>query len=148
MVSKNIAVVGGGSSSYIEQLKQSVRLKKLEDKFTWHEAVPNKQLQRIYSAGDVAVWPYGASIGMREAMACGLPIIIGKDSKVTELIDYNNGLIYQEGDTSDLTQKMEKLLDPALRSEMGHKSRKLVEDRFNWGTIAEQFIELVTRSQG
>ncbi|MFC1980925.1 glycosyltransferase family 4 protein [Chloroflexota bacterium] len=139
-----IMLVGGGSQSYIEKLKQDIAQKGLEDKFVWHEAVPNDQLYRIYSAVDVAVWPNEASISMREAMSCGLPLIIGRDSKVTELVDYQNGLLYREGDIADLSQQMEKLLDPELRREMGHKSRKLVDDRFNWRTIAEQFIGLVT----
>ena len=101
-------------------------------------------LPSFYSVSDVAIWPYGASIGMREAIACGLPIIIGEDSKVTELVDYNNGLTYREEDAPDLAKQMEKLLDLELRRGMGHSSRKLVEDRFNWGIITKQFIELVS----
>ncbi len=124
-------------------MKQDIKTKSLEDKFAWHEAVPNKQLYQFYSAADVAVWPYGASISMREAIACGLPIIIGEDSRVAELIEYNNGLTYREEDVSDLARQMEKLLDNQLRSEMSRNSRKLVEDRFNWRIIAQQFIRLV-----
>ena len=78
-------------------------------------------------------------------MACGLPLIMSKDSKVTELVDCNNGLTYQEDDASDLALQMEKLLNPQLRKEMGRNSRKLVEDRLSWRIIAEQFIELVAR---
>ena len=77
-------------------------------------------------------------------MACGLPIIIGENSAVTELVAYDNGLTYHEGDASHLARQMEKLLDFTLRREMGEKSRKLVADRFAWKVIAEQFIELVS----
>ena len=139
-----VMLVGDGSESYIEKLKQDIAQNGLEDKYVWHEAVPNEQLYKIYSAADVAVWPNEASISMREAMSCGLPLIIGRDSKVTELVDYHNGFLYQEGDTADLSQQMEKLLDPQLRREMGRSSRKLVDNRFNWRTIAEQFIGLVS----
>jgi len=142
-----VMLVGGGSESYIDELKQKTKSKKLEDRFVWHEAVPNEQLYRIYSAADVAVWPYGASISMREAMACSLPIIIDEMSTETELLEYNNGFTYREGDLQDLEQKMEKLLYAELRGEMGLNSRKLIEDRFNWKAIAGQFIELVTESQ-
>ncbi len=138
-----VMLVGGGSQSYIEQLKQDIRAKKLEARFAWHEAVPNEQLYRIYSAADVAVWPYGASIGMREAIACGLPIIIGERSNETEVIEYKNGLTYREEDVSDLAQQMEKLLDNQLRREMSRNSRKLVEDKLNWRIIAQQFVGLV-----
>lgn len=146
---KNVRVmlVGGGSKSYIDELKQKIKLEELEKRFIWHEAVPNEQLCRIYSAADVAAWPYGASISMREAMACSLPIIIGEMSTETELVEYNNGFTYREGDLQDLTQKMEKLLDAELRREMSRNSRKLIEEKYNWKTIARQFIELVTESQ-
>ncbi len=140
-----VMLVGGGSQSYIEQLKQAIKTKNLEAKFAWHEAVPNEQLYKIYSAADVGVWPYGTSIGMREAMACGLPIIIGERSHETELIEYKNGLTYREEDVSDLAQQLEKLLDNQLRREMSRNSRKLIEDKFNWRIIAEQFIKLVSR---
>lgn len=142
-----VMLVGSGALSYIEELKQSIKTKGLEGKFVWHDAVPNEQLNRFYSAADAAVWPYGPSISMREAMSCGLPIIIGENSTVTELVAYGNGLLYREEDVPDLARQMEKLLDPELRREMGGKSRKLVEDRFTWRRIAEQFIELVTGQQ-
>ncbi len=142
-----VMLVGGGSQAYIEELKQTIKTKSLESRFVWHEAVPNEQLYKIYSAADVAVWPYGASIGMREAMACGLPIIIGENSMETELIEYKNGLTYREEDVSDLAEQMEKLLDKQLRSEMSRNSRKLVEDRFNWKSIAQQFIGLAGKEE-
>ncbi len=138
-----VMLVGGGSQSDIEKLKQAVKTKKLEAKFAWHEAVPNEQLYKVYSAADVAVWPYGASIGMREAIACGLPIIIGENSNETEVIEYKNGLTSREEDIPDLSQQMEKLLDNQLRGEMSRNSRKLVEDKLNWKTIAQQFIEVI-----
>ncbi len=138
-----VMLVGSGSQPYIEDLKRGIKTKKLEDSFVWRDSVPNNELYKFYSAADVAVWPYGASVGMREAMACGLPIIIGRDSKVAELVDYNNGLMYQEEDASDLACQMEKLLDPALRREMGLGSRKLIEDRFSYRVIAKQFVGLV-----
>ena len=139
-----VMFVGSGPQSYIEKLQQDIKAKNLEGKFAWHEAVPNEQLYKLYSVADVAVWPYGASISMREAMSCGLPIIIGEDSKVTELAEYHNSFIFREDDVADLVQQMEKLLDPELRREMGRNSRKLVEDKFSWRVIAEQFIELVS----
>ena len=77
----------------------------MEDKPVWYEAMLNNQPPRLYSVSDVAIWPYGASIGMREAIACGLPIIIGEDSKVTELVDYNNGLTYREEDSQTRQNK-------------------------------------------
>lgn len=138
-----VMLVGDGLQSYINKLKQDVETLSLGGKFVWHEAVPNEQLYRIYSAADIAVWPTGASIGMREAMACGLPIIISEDSTVTELIDYHNGFKFLEWDAIDLARQMERLLDPELRREMGEASRRVIEEKLNWNMISKQFLSLV-----
>jgi len=141
--SLKVLIVGNGSPSYIEKLKQDIKAKHLEDRFIWHDVVPNKELYKFYSAADVAVWPHGPSISIREAMACSLPIIINENSAVTDLVDYNNGLICQEGSASDLARQMGKLLPPELRREMGQRSRKFIEEKLNWRIIATQFIELI-----
>jgi len=140
-----VMLVGGGMQSYIDKLKRDIETKSLGGRFVWHEAVPNEQLYRIYSAADVAVWPIGASISMREAMACGLPIIVSEDSGVTELVDYHNGLKFSGGDAIDLARQMERLLDPELRREMGEKSRRATEEKFNWKMISRQFLSLVEK---
>lgn len=139
-----VLLVGDGPSTYVEKMKLAIRDAVLVDKFIWHNVVPNRELYRLYSAADVGVWPRGASIGQREAMACGLPIIISADSMVTELLDYDNGLICQEENPSDLAKQMERLLDAELRRKMGQNSRKLVEETLSWKIIAKQFIDLVS----
>ena len=139
-----VLLVGDGPSTYVEEMKQRARDGNVGDKFLWQQAVPNKELYKFYSAADVAVWPRGATIGQREAMACGLPIIISDRSMVTKLVAYNNGLICKEDNPSDLAEKMEKLLDPVLRREMGQNSRKSIEEKLNWKVVAKRFIELVS----
>jgi len=141
-----VLMIGSGEEQYISEMKQDVRTRELERIFVWLGAVSNEQLYRYYSAADVSVWPFGPSIGMREAMSCRLPIIIGENSRVTELVENNNGLLFREGDASDLARQMEKLLDPELRKEMGNNGRALVEEKLSWEKIAERFIELVSET--
>ncbi len=76
--STKVLLLGEGDSAYNAELQRLVAERHLTRFFTWHKAVPNRDLYRYYSAADVAVWPYGASISMRETMACGLPIILGE----------------------------------------------------------------------
>ena len=142
---KNIRLlmVGSGSPSYIEELKRDIATRNLRDVFTWQESVPNEELYRFYSAADAGVWPLGPSIGMREALACNLPIVISEGSGVTELVAYDNGFTYTEGDIPQLTGCLARLLNRESRKEMGLRSRQLVEDRFSWKTIAKEFLSLV-----
>jgi len=138
-----VLFVGSGSKTYIEELKQDIKNKSLEDKFTWHDAVPNTELPKFYSSADVAVWPAGASISMLEALASSLPIIVSASPSINEMTYVSNQLTYQGFNPLNLAQQMEKLLDPILRKKIGASGRKLIEEKLNWKIIARQFIELV-----
>jgi len=140
-----VILVGNGRQDYVEGMKQHIKREGLEDRFIWHDAVQNKDLSKLYSASDVAVWPREASLSMLEAMACGLPVIISDSSEVAERVGRNNGLTYRGNDTSSLAQQMEKLLDPGLIMKMGRNGRKFVEEECSWRVIAKQFIELAIK---
>ena len=138
-----VLLVGSGSKTYIEELRQDIKTKNLEGKFIWHDAVPNKELYKFYSAADVAVWPAGASISMFEALASSLPIIVSDSPNINEMTYIDNQLRYRGFNPSNLAQQVKKLLDPKLRKEMGDNGRKLIEEKLSWKIIARQFIELV-----
>ncbi len=138
-----VMLVGNGLPSYMDEMKQDIGRNGLENKFVWVNAVPNKELYKFYSAADIAVWPREASLGMIEAMSCGLPIIISDTSEVTERVGHANGLTYKGDDALDLARQMEKLLDPELRKKMGEQGKRFVKEDLSWSNIAGQFIELV-----
>lgn len=138
-----VMLVGNGLPSYMDEMKRDISKNGLEDKFVWVNAVPNKELYKYYSAADIAVWPREASLGMIEAMSCGLPIIISDTSEVTERAGRGNGLIYKGDDALDLANQMEKLLDPELRRKMGEQGKKFVKEDLSWSNIARQFIKIV-----
>lgn len=140
-----ILLVGGGIESYVDGLKQDIKAQGLEDRFIWHDAVPNKELYKYYSAADVAIWPREASLSAMDASSCSLPVILSDDCEITERVERGNGLTFRGGDARDLARQMEKLLDPELRREMGQNGRKFIEEELSWRIIAKQFIELVER---
>ena len=137
-----VLLVGDGERAHIDELRRLIRDRRLEDRFIWHEAVPNEELPRLYSAADVAVWPYGASISQREAMACSLPLILSDASMVTALVSNNNGFLFKEEDADDLAYQIKKLLNPELRKKTGYNSRKYIEEKLSWRVIAGKFLEL------
>ena len=140
-----VLLVGSGPEGHINYLRNMLKAENITSMFILRNHVHNKNLFKFYSAADVAVWPRGASISQREAMSCSLPIIISHNSMVTDLVNYNNGLVCKENDASDLAQQMEMLLDPELRRTMGTNSRRYVEEKLNWKIIAQQFLEVVEK---
>jgi len=137
-----VLMVGDGPAPYINEIIKMIEAHSLDNKFFWHSSVPNEELYKFYSAADVAIWPSGASISQREAMACCLPIIINEDSLVLELLDLNNGYASKEGDAADLAKKMEILIDENLRQQMGSNSRLASEKIYDWSKLSKKFIDL------
>jgi glycosyltransferase involved in cell wall biosynthesis len=78
------------------------------------------------------------SISGLEAMSSGLPLVGTRVGGIPELIsDDVNGYLCSPADPEDLAQKINTLLSKDLRI-MGGNSRRLVEDHFDWGKIAQK----------
>jgi glycosyltransferase involved in cell wall biosynthesis len=138
-----ILLIGNGSSEYIKSIQEYVKKYELNSVCIFHDAVPNSELPRYYSASDVAVWPREASLSMFEAMCCELPVIMSDDSEVQERLNYNNGYLFKANQSRDLADKMELLIDPAKRKTLGENGKNFVNKRFSWKIIAKEFIDCV-----
>ncbi len=141
-----ILLVGYADEQYLNKLKTMVSKRDQTSNFIWCQAVPNKELYKYYSASDVAIWPHLHTNSILEAMACGLPVIVCDESRSCEEVKYDNGLIYKDLDVDDLVQKMEKIyLYNDLRIRMGKNALNIVQEKYNWTTIAKKFIEIYDR---
>jgi glycosyltransferase involved in cell wall biosynthesis len=138
-----VFLVGNGSPEYIQQIQKIIVTNNQEDRFILHDAVPNKDLYKLYSTVDVAVWPKEASLSMMEAMSCELPVIISGNSEVKERVYHDNGFTYTYEDPNNLAEKMELLLNPQKRADMGANGRKYIKEHLSWKVISEQFIDLI-----
>jgi glycosyltransferase involved in cell wall biosynthesis len=143
-----VILVGGmGSNTYVENVRWLISKGNMTDKVILHNAVPNKELYKYYSASDVAIWPRESSLSVFDANACGLPVIVSDTTEAPERVSNSNGLMYHGNDPIDLAKKMEKLIDPELREKMGKNGRIITEGKYNWAIIAKQFIDIVSTEQ-
>lgn len=98
-------------------------------------------IEKYYAAADALVLPtHYDSFGMvvTEAMASGLPVIVGREAGAAELIESGcNGLILENfEDISELAEKMRLLRDdPELAGRLGLAARQTVE-RYSWDDVA------------
>ena len=101
---------------------------------------------------DVVVVPYPAEgetyfspLKLFEAMAMGKPVIgarIGEVAKV--LAGEKNGLLYQPGNTKDLTSKLRKLLAaPDEWAALGNAAREWVVSRRTWDLSGQRIMGAV-----
>lgn len=80
-----------------------------------------------------------------EAMACGVPVIGSDSGAIPEVID-QAGLIFHEGDATDLQGKLQALTeDLELRSELSRRGRDRVMEFYSEERIGDRTYEIYRR---
>jgi len=135
-------IIGSGVSLYIDNLKRSIKLKNLNDKFIWHDSVHNNELPKFYSAADAAIWPADASISMLEALSCGLPVIMSDSPNINEKIPYGEQLTYREGNLRELAVLMKEIISSDHTEDTRKAYQSNIQERISWENIAAEFTVL------
>jgi glycosyltransferase involved in cell wall biosynthesis len=102
---------------------------------------PRDDLENVYRAADVFVYPspydtFGMVVA--EAMASGLPVIVGRDTGVAELIeDGRNGLLCDAAEPSTLAAALTELSSSSERAaSLGEAGRRTIA-RHTWDQCAD-----------
>ncbi|MEJ2070313.1 MAG: glycosyltransferase [Syntrophobacterales bacterium] len=78
----------------------------------------------------------GFPLGVLEAMAWGLPVIITRNCNLPEVGENNAGIIV-ENEVKDLTYGLLTLLkDERLRKQFGENGKSLVQEHYTWSQVA------------
>lgn len=139
-----LTIVGDGP--YREELIRLVKRHGVENivKFTGQKE--KKDLPVYYMEADLFIFPSrkeGMPNVVLEAMASGLPIVMTCCEGSEELIDGNGYAVPVES----FSQKIEELYyDEELRKQMGQRSRELVEERFQWSSVAASYAVLFEKA--
>lgn len=112
--------------------------------------IPTSELPLYFNAMDILVLPSITMRGIREqfghvlieAMSCQLPVV-GSDSGEIPNVVGNAGVIFRQGDSEELQQKLVRLLrDPGLRRELGRLGRERVLKEYTHRMIAEKTLRI------
>ncbi len=107
------------------------------------ERDPQKQdeLSKLYCAADIGLWGK-ASITIREAMGCQLPLVLLDEPNMQDLIKWDNG-VFVKPDADAISRSLaELLLDPSKRKIMGERGRKGVEDELSVEAEAKDLLKI------
>lgn len=103
-----------------------------------HAGLPpnDPRLLALYQGADFLALPTRAdcfSMAGMEALACGLPVVLGRTGGAAEVLeDGVHGYYVQPGDPEELAAALERLVShPSLRRRMGHAARSLAERRYD-----------------
>jgi len=84
---------------------------------------------------------------LKEAMACGLPVVATVSGGIPELVDESCGILVLPRDASAIADALQSLYDqPALRRQMGITGREKIVREFNLNLSTAMRAELFFRS--
>ena len=146
---RHLIIVGGSKDS-----PERVRLVNLAShlgistRVKFVPSVDQSSLRSYYSAADISVLPsHYESFGLAalEASACGTPVVASRVGGLPTVIkDYETGLLVEQGQSDDLSRKLEILLrDEGLRTRMGATARQHAE-KLSWAAAVDQLLTLFT----
>jgi glycosyltransferase involved in cell wall biosynthesis len=101
------------------------------------------KIEDFYKMADIFILPStneGMPNVVLEAMSSGLPCLVNKVSGVEDMIDVENGLIFDVQEPHKFFDGLFRLKDASLRSEMGRKAREAILNKFSLVNIAERYI--------
>ena len=90
----------------------------------------------------------GFSIAILEAMACGLPVVISEECHFPEVAQSGAGRVVPLEPAALAAALGEVLEDRNAARRMGDAGAQLVQSRYTWPGIAEQFLSIYRQSVG
>jgi len=108
--------------------------------------IPQEDLIAAYSAADVLIFPTvyeGFPLAPLEALACGLPIIVSKESNMGEIIeDGVHGFVIDDNNPLSYQEKIDLIVNDDNRlKEMSAKSRELAL-AYSWSNQAAKYWKI------
>lgn len=148
-----LLIVGKGSVE--DKMNMLIKRLNLSDKIRYVGYVSHPQLPEYYNAMDCLVVPTYTTDMVKEqfgrviieALACGVPVV-GSTSGAIPAVIGEAGLVFEEKNVQDLTEKMTKILvEKDLRSKLGRLAVNRVHEKFTWDKFAESCVRMYREMQ-
>jgi glycosyltransferase involved in cell wall biosynthesis len=111
----------------------------------FHGAQHGKELAQRLQAADLFVLPGTGGLAVQQAMAYGLPVIVGEaDGTQADLVRPENGWLLHEPTPEQLSNLiMEALQDVKMLRKKGEESYRIVSEEINLNAMAAVFLRAI-----
>jgi len=138
-------VIAGSDGGYLKELHRLIKNAHLADKIILRSATFGIEKADLYKASDIFVYPSyseGFSLGILEAGAAGLPLVITTGCHFPEVQTQNAGQIV-EPTAQALTAALKPLIaSKRLRTRKGKQSQKLVQEQFSMSAVGQKLLRI------
>ncbi|PIU03647.1 glycosyltransferase family 1 protein [Candidatus Shapirobacteria bacterium CG08_land_8_20_14_0_20_39_18] len=140
---KKIQLVLAGKKGWLyESIFQKVKELKLENRVTFTDFVPEKEIPTLMRQAEVFVFPSlyeGFGIPVVEAMACGTPVLVSNAGSLPEVIG-NAGVIVNPYKVEEIA----KGIKLAIKNQDNLKVKGLVQaKKYDWEKSAQKVMEIL-----
>lgn len=147
--SSTLVLIGDGPCR--QDLLEYAKQKKISSRIVWLGVLDTKELYTAMNACDTLVLPSKTTTAWKEqfgrvlieAMAAHVPVI-GSSSGAIPWVIGDAGLVFQEGNTDDLLEKLKLLRDDYhLRASLADRGFQRVNQEFTWQCFAERISDVI-----
>lgn len=149
-----VVLIGDGPAR--ERLADAARMQLPPGLFRFTGSVAHNAVPDYLNLMDILVLPSRTQTHWKEqfgrvlveASGCGIPLVGSSSGHIPSLINrMGGGLVFQEGDPTDLADKMQTLLeDPELARRLGENGRRAVLAEFTYEKVAGVLYEALSQT--
>jgi glycosyltransferase involved in cell wall biosynthesis len=141
-----LTIVGPGKDSYIKEIIDLINNLKIDSFVTILSPVyDNISKIKIISSHDIFILPSyeeADSIALKESLACGTPVIISKQCRLNDVVNYNCGLIIDNNKSDNLVLAIKKMSNKDLINTMAKNSIKLINEKYTSDLMNKNFYDI------
>ncbi len=132
---------------YYAQLEEAIARKSLGGAFRLRPAA--KDVERLYHGSDVVCLPSlfeGTANVICEAMACGIPLLVGRVGDNPRLVEERrNGLLFEPSSARDMADAILRFaaISREARQKMGLAGRRMAEEMFSPDAMVDNYARLI-----
>lgn len=141
-----LTIIGPGDSFYLKKIQ--ILIHKLQIN-SYVKILPpifdEKSKLKVLKDYDIFLLPSfeeADSIALKEALACGLPVIISKQCRLNEVAERNCGLIIENNKSEDLLLAIQKISNKDMINTMGNNGIKLIYEKYTAQLINENLYDI------
>jgi len=145
-VACRIAFAGAGDDRYVEELRQRVRRRDVEDRVFFLGLVVGEEKVSLYERAEVFALPtQQENFGLvyPEALACRTPVVTTRGTDIWRELEESGGAVIAEGNASAFADAVAELLaDSERRRHMGERGREWVFRELDGEQIVRRYEEM------